>query len=141
MRLNRAELSEAPMNNRHQRRSDLAHFKREAHREHLLTYLIDATDDATLNRVPLLSRAVSFWRGNIEQRRPICPACKSGFADGAQPGAYLFATIAVAPRNASVTTFCSECWRDLPLDVIERSAERVLQKLLPNGRFEPLDAP
>jgi hypothetical protein len=129
------------MSNRHQRRSDLAHFKREAHATHLLTYLIDADDLAALNRMPLLRRATEFWRGNIEQRKPVCPTCKSGFADGAQPGAFLFATIAVAPRNAAVTVFCDRCWRDLPLDMIERSAEGVLHKLVPNGRFEPLAAP
>jgi hypothetical protein len=129
------------MGNRHQRRSDLRAFKREAHREHLLTYLIDADDDAALNRVPLLSRAVSFWHGNIQQRRPFCPICKRNYTEDALPGAFLFATIAVAPRNASVTVFCNRCWRDLPLDMIERSAERVLQKLVPGGHFEPLAAP
>jgi hypothetical protein len=50
------------MSNRHARRADLRAFKREAHREHLLTYLIDADDDVSLNSFPLLSRAVSFWR-------------------------------------------------------------------------------
>jgi hypothetical protein len=92
--------------------------------------------------MPLLRRATEFWRGNIPQRRPVCPACKANYADtdGAQPGAYLFATIAVAPTNAAVTVFCSECWRDLPLDLIERSAERVLQKVLPGGHFEPMAA-
>ena len=79
-----------PMSNRHTRRADLDAFKREAHREHLLTYLIDATDEAALNRMPLLCRAVDYWRGNIPQRRPVCPACKAGVADGAQPGAFLF---------------------------------------------------
>ncbi len=129
--------------NRHTRRSDLHAFKREAHQEHLLTYLIDATDAAALNRIPLLCRAVDYWRGNIEQRRPVCPACRVNYADadGAQPGAFLFATIAVAPTNAAVTVFCNQCWRDLPLDLIEQSAERVLQKLVPGGRFEPLDPP
>jgi hypothetical protein len=128
------------MSNRAQRRADLADFKREAHAAHLLTYLIDATDDVSLNRMPLLSRAVSFWHGNIPHRRPVCPACKANYADdAAQPGAYLFATIAIAPTNAAVTVFCSDCWRDLPLSLIERSAERVLQKLSPHGCFAPLD--
>ena len=124
------------MSNRHQRRSDLAHFKREAHREHLmLTYLIDADDDAALDRMPLLRRAVVFWRGNIEQRKPVCPTCKSGFADGAQPGAFLFSVIAVAPTNASVTAFCRACWNDQSPEVIEREAARVLRCLLPGGKF------
>jgi hypothetical protein len=129
------------MSNRHQRRCNLAHFKREAHREHLLTYLIDADDDAALDRMPLLRRATEFWHGNIEQRKPVCPSCKANYADAdvAQPGAYLFATIAVAPTNAAVTVFCRACWRDLPLHLIERSAERVLQKVLPGGRFEPIE--
>jgi hypothetical protein len=121
--------------NRHQRRSDLASFKREAHREQLLTYLIDADDDVSLNRMPLLRRATEFWHGNIPHRKPVCPSCKSGFADGAQPGAFLFSVIAVAPINASVTAFCRACWNDLPPEVIEREAARVLRCLLPGGKF------
>ena len=71
------------MSNRATRRADLADFRREAHREHLLTYMIDATDNAALDRIPLLRRAVDYWRGNIPQRKPICPGCRASFANDA----------------------------------------------------------
>ena len=125
------------MSNRHQRRADLADFKRDAHKAHLVTYMIAAADDASLDRHPLLRRALEFWRGNIPQRKLICPACKANYADDAHPGGFLFATTAIAPTNASVTAFCDECWH-LPPDVIEREATRVLRQLLPGGKF--LDA-
>lgn len=121
------------MSNRHQRRADLADFKREAHKRHLVTFLIEASDGLSLDRYPLLSRALAFWRGNIMQRRPFCPACKSNYADGALPGAILFATTAVAPANASVTAFCVQCSRDL--DVVEREAARVLRSIIADGRW------
>jgi hypothetical protein len=123
--------------NRHSRRSELRSYKREAHGSHLVTHLIAA--DAPLDRHPLLSNALSFWRGNIQRRRPFCPICKANYADAAHPGAILFSTLAVAPTSASVTMFCDECWRDQPLAVIEREATRVLRMVMPNGRF--LDAP
>jgi hypothetical protein len=41
----------------------------------------------------------------------------------------------VAPTAASVTAFCEQCWRDLPPDDIERIAARVLQAVMPGGRF------
>ena len=119
--------------NRHQRRSDLRCFKREAHRAHLVTHLIAA--DAPLDGHPLLSHALSYWRSNIQQRRPFCPACKASFADDTHPGAFLFATIPVAPTSASVTAFCDECWRDLSPEQLEREAARVLRNLIPGGRF------
>jgi hypothetical protein len=125
--------------NRHTRRADLAHFKRDAHRGHLVTYMIDASDDVSLDRMPLLARAVSFWRTGIEQRRPFCPACKANFADDATAAAFLFAVPALAPTSASVTAICDQCWRNLPPDAIEREAARVLRQLITHGRF--LDAP
>ena len=121
------------MSNRHQRRADLACFKRDAHKAHLVTYMIAADDDASLDRHPLLRRALEFWRGNIPQRRPFCPACKRNYADGALPGAFLFSTTAVAPTNASVTAFCDQCSHDL--DVVEREATRVLRSIIADGKW------
>jgi hypothetical protein len=63
-------------------------------RASLLTYMITANDHVSIDRHPLLSRSLSFWRANIQQRLPYCPSCKANFADGARPGAFLFATIA-----------------------------------------------
>jgi hypothetical protein len=123
------------MSNRHQRRADLADFKREAHKAHLVTYMIAADDDASLDRQPLLSRAVSFWRAGIQQRRPFCPACRANYADDAHAAAFLFAVPSLAPTSASVTAICTDCWRDLPPDAIERQAAKVLRGLIPHGRF------
>jgi hypothetical protein len=78
----------------------------------LVTHLIAA--DAPLDGHTLLSQALSYWRSNIQQRRPFCPACRACFADDAHPGAFLFATPAVAPTSASVSAFCDQCWHDLP---------------------------
>jgi hypothetical protein len=118
---------------RQERRSDIARFRRDASRASLLTYMVAA--DQPLDSHPLLRNALSYWRSNIQQRRPFCPACKANFADDARPGAFLFATIAVAPTSASVSAFCDECWRDLPEAEIEREAARVLRHLIPGGRF------
>ena len=122
---------------RHERRSDIARFRREVSHASLLTYMVPA--DAPLDGHPLLCGALSYWRSNIQQRRPFCPACKASFADDADAAAFLFATPAVAPTSASVSAFCSECWNDLPPQVIEREAARVLRQVIPGGRF--LDAP
>jgi hypothetical protein len=125
------------VSNRHQRRSDLRAFKRKAHREHLVTYLVAADDDVSLDHHPLLSCAVSFWRGNVEQRRPHCPACKANFADGAEVAMFLLSTPAVAASSASVTAFC-ECVNDLTIIEIEKIAAHVLRAVVPGGRW--LDA-
>jgi hypothetical protein len=122
------------VSNRAQRRADLADFKREAHKAHLVTYLIAAADDAALDRHPLLSRAVSFWRADIRQRRPFCAACRVNFADGAEAAMFLLSTPAVAPSSASVTAFC-KCVNDLPITEVERISARVLRAVVPNGKW------
>jgi hypothetical protein len=124
--------------NRHTRRADLRSFKRDAHKAHLVTYMIAADDVTALDAMPILSRAAMFWRSGIEQRRPFCPACKANFADDATAAAFLFAVPALAPTSASVTAICDQCWRNLPPDAIEREAAKVLRQLIPHGRF--LDA-
>ncbi len=124
------------MSNRATRRADLADFRREAHREHLLTYMIDATDNAALDRIPLLRRAVDYWRGNIPQRKPICPGCRASFANDATAAAFLFATTAVAPTSASVTAYCAKCWTTLSASEVDAISTRVLRALLPNGHLE-----
>ncbi len=115
--------------NRHTRRASV----RSIRHSDLITYLVAA--DAPLDGHPLLRNALSYWRSNIQQRRPFCPACKANYADDAHPSAFLFATTAVAPTSASVSAFCHQCWDDLPPDVIEREAARVLRHLIPGGWF------
>ncbi|WP_161855849.1 hypothetical protein [Bradyrhizobium sp. CCBAU 051011] len=106
----------------------------------MLTYLV-SPDDSALDHYPLLGNALAFWRSTIQQRQPFCPACRASFAEEAQPAAFLFATAAIAPTSASVSAFCMACWNDLPPAMIEREATRVLQQVIPGGRFlDPCEA-
>jgi hypothetical protein len=121
--------------NRHQRRADLAEFKRDAHRAHLVTYMIEASDDVAFDRIPMLSRAIVFWRAGIAQRKPSCPACRGNFADDATAAAFLFAVPALSPTSASVTAFCAICWETLSASEVDAINARVLRQLAPNGKF------
>jgi hypothetical protein len=71
---------------RHERRASVTEFKRAAAGGYLDAHMLPA--DAPISN-PLLQRAVEYWRGNIQQRRPVCISCKARFADGAQAGSYL----------------------------------------------------
>ena len=59
------------MSNRHQRRAEVRAFRRDVHHDHIVTYLVAA--DAQLDHHPLLSRALSYWRGNVVHLRPYLP--------------------------------------------------------------------
>ena len=118
---------------RHERRAELSKFKRKS-RAGLTSYLL-ASDDALLDREPLLRNAVQWWRANAPTRRPICIVCRKLFDDQTIVAAFLLATSAASPRNASVSGICTECWK-LPDDEIERACLRVLRTFLPNGKFE-----
>lgn len=120
---------------RHERRAELSKFKRKS-RAGLTSYLL-ASDDALLDREPLLRNAVQWWRANAATRRPICICCKSHFTGEAyvDVAAFLLATSSSSPGNASVSGICTECWK-LPDDEIERAALRVLRTFLPDGKFE-----
>ena len=120
--------------NRHQRRSEIANFKRKVSHAGIVTVLVDAGDP--LEGHPLLRDARRWWQGNIRQRRPSCCACKTSFAEAAQPGAFLFSTSSEVPLSASVTAFCSRCWRDLPDAEVTRISVKVLRYLLPNAKFD-----
>jgi hypothetical protein len=123
---------EATMN-RHQRRADLADFRREAHKAHLVTHLIAANAD--LSRHPLLAKIAAAWTASIPQRKPFCFCCRASFAEAARPGAFLFAAPSGAADIASVSGLCAACWRDLEPADIQRAAARVLARLMPGGRF------
>jgi hypothetical protein len=56
-------------------------ISQDVHHDHIVTYLVAA--DAQLDHHPLLSRALSYWRGNVVHLRPFCPACRTNFADSA----------------------------------------------------------
>jgi hypothetical protein len=121
---------------RSRRADDLAAFKHDvAHGGGLVTYLIGCDDEA-IDREPLFAKAVIWWRGNIRARRYTCTHCSASFAEGAQVGAWLFATSPAAPNSASISAFCLRCFSSLPDDELERAAMKVLRKILPNAEFE-----
>jgi hypothetical protein len=125
------------MSNRHQRRANVADFKRRVSGRHLLTYLIDGDDAASLDSLAVLKDAAAFWQANRASRKPCCIVCKLSLASDETVGGFLFATSPGSPGIASVSALCVGCWH-LPLDQIEHHAARVLQNLLPGGHF--LDA-
>jgi hypothetical protein len=133
-RLVQGAITGADYMGRHERRASLAAFRREASDE-LITHLIGA--DEPLDDQPLLKKAVAYWRGNVQRRRPFCFVCKAPFDDEVRAGAFLFATTAEpAPTSASVSAACTECWRNLSPHEIEDAALRVMQKLLRGARWQ-----
>ena len=120
------------MSNRHNRRASVADFRKRVGGTHLVTYLLD--DIALIDGHRLLGPCLRQWLAACEARRPYCIGCKKNFMDGAEPGAFLFATSPGASGDVSVSALCTECWA-LPLVEIEAIATRALRKLLPHGRF------
>lgn len=123
------------MANRHQRRASVSAFRHTA-RAGLTTFLL-ASDDALLDRQPLLRDAVAYWRANMPSRRPVCICCQGRFTGEArvEVAAFLLATPSASPRNASVSGVCERCWNTLTDDQLEAAALRVLKTFLPNARF------
>jgi hypothetical protein len=113
---------------RHERRSEIARFRREVSLAYLETYLLDA--DLRLDDHPLLAGAVSFWYGNIRQRKPVCCACKASFLDDeVQAGGFLLA-VPPAANSAGVSAFCHRCFETLTDADLEAVCARVLKKFV-----------
>jgi hypothetical protein len=125
------------MSNRHQRRAELADFKREASQS-LLTYLVEPNDPA-LDRMPLLRAAADNWLDALSVRVRHCIICNVWLVNPQHVGALLLSTPATSkPTSAGTAAVCRTCWdADLPVDVLERACASVLQSAVPNGRFEP----
>jgi hypothetical protein len=93
---------------RHERRASLADFKRASAGGHLDVHLLPADVPIT---IPLLKRAVEFWRASILSRKPKCiAACQAEFSADARIGAYLCAIPSGAPTTATVSGLCADCW-------------------------------
>jgi hypothetical protein len=124
------------MSNRAQRRADLHDFKR-AHT--LLTFLI-APDDVRLSGAPLLQQTASRWLDLLTKRVRFCIVCNSWLVGRQDVGLVLLAAPAARPSSASCCGVCHGCAdADLPLEALERAAERALRAALPNGRLAPLE--
>lgn len=126
------------MSNRHERRADIACFRRDASRRDLLTFLVEI-DDARLSRAPLLQHTADNWINLLSTRCRHCIICSCWVASKQEVGALLLATPAtVRPTSASACAVCKACWdADLGREALERAATAALQEALPGGRFEP----
>ena len=122
------------MRNRQQRRASVADFKKAAAGGYLDAHLAPADVPIT---DPLLQRAAEFWRGHIQQRRPVCIACKAKFAEDARPGAYLFTLPSRAPSSCSTSALCDDCWLRLSDDEVKAVALRVVRRIMPWAVFDP----
>jgi hypothetical protein len=122
---------------RHERRSDVARFRRDASRA-LRTYLCEPNDPALAG---ILKASACSWCDALEQRVRHCIVCSAWIVNRQHVGALLLTTPDIAkPTSAGTAAICRECWdADLPMQALERAAEHVLQKVIPNGRFEPME--
>jgi hypothetical protein len=71
-----------------------------------------------------------------------CIVCNTWVVNRRHVGALLLTTPAVIKANSVGTAaVCRACWDDdLPVQALERACETVLHEVIPNGRFEPMDA-
>jgi hypothetical protein len=124
------------MSNRHERRASVAAFRRNVGR-YLDTALVPA--GTNLDGYPVLRDALVYWEAQRQVHSRQCIACMTEFdADGSTVGAFLFATAPSMPGSASISAFCRKCVQELPATRVEECCVRMLKKLLPSGRFEPL---
>jgi hypothetical protein len=126
---------------RHERRSDLARYRRDASRNDLLTFLVQP-NDVLLASAPLLQRAARHWLAALSVRSRSCIVCSSWLWSEQSVGALLISTPCVArPTSAGTAAVCRECWSaGLPVQALERAVEQTLQSVIPNGKLEPLAA-
>jgi hypothetical protein len=120
---------------RHERRASLAEFKKASDGGFLDVHLLPADVPIT---IPLLKRAVEFWRASIPSRKPKCfAACGAEFSADARIGAYLCAVPSGAPTTATISGLCTECWSRLTDDEVERAALKVVRRVMPTATFDP----
>lgn len=124
---------------RHERRADLAVMRSSGS---LWTFLCEP-DDVRLAGAPLLQQTSRRWLDMLSIRVRYCIICSSWLVSRQDVGMLLLAT-PVGARASSATSCCGICKgctsADLPLEALERAAEKVLREALPHGRLEPLDA-
>jgi hypothetical protein len=122
---------------RHERRADLARYRREAGNA-LDTYLVAVDQPLDL---PILRNAARSWLDALPVRMRSCIVCSGLLWERQRVGLLLLSVPAVTkPPAASVCGICRECAL-LPLAALERAATTALQAAVPGGRLEPLDAP
>jgi hypothetical protein len=84
-------------------------------------------DGAALDGHAVLPDTIEHWRAAYATRKPIC------FWDTV--GSFLLSTSAALHGCASIAATCVTCWlNEMDAEIEPRSA-RMLQRLLPRGRF------
>lgn len=125
------------MMGRHERRADLARYRREASNA-LLTYLVEP-DDAALTEVPILHNAARSWIDALSVRARACIICSEWLWSRQGVGLLLLSTPSVVrPTSASVCGICTAC-AELPLPALEQATTTALHAAVPGGRFEPME--
>jgi hypothetical protein len=124
---------------RHDRRASLARYRQEASHS-LRTYLCAPTDPA-LDGEPLLKAAARDWIAALPVRVRHCLICNSWIVNQHDVGALLLTVPDITkPVSAGTAAVCKACWdAALPTDALERACATVLETVIPNGKFEPLD--
>ena len=120
---------------RHERRSEIARFRREMG-TYLVTTVIPA--DTLLDDHPLLGDATLYWHAVRASRHPVCIGCKVQLGDNETIGGWLFAWSPHVQKATSTSIFCGRCFETLSDDQLEAACTRLLRQLLPRGHFEAL---
>jgi hypothetical protein len=121
--------------NRARRRASSAAFRKDLRDHSVITFLVAGDDSAAFAKMPLLSRAASWWRigGSCK-----CAVCKAPLDE---PAGWLFA-LSPSSTAAVVWGFCPAptCW-GLEPEAMDAQAVKLLRRLLPGGRFIDPGAP
>jgi|SoiMethySBSTD1v2_1073268.scaffolds.fasta_scaffold474059_2 hypothetical protein len=95
------------MSNRHERRANVAEFRRRVG-NYLDTTLVPA--GTRLDDHPVFASALVYWESQRQAHSRQCIACMEEFdPDGETVGAFLFATAPSMPGSASVSAICKKC--------------------------------
>jgi hypothetical protein len=127
------------MNNRRNRRAELARFRCETGAG-LVTWLVDANDPSLHKAPPLLVRAAFQWCEVLPAAPRHCICCLSLIFDQHEVGGLLLSKPHNAIGSAAINAVCNRCWAGQPLDEIEHAATEVLRAVVPKGNFEPLSS-
>lgn len=116
-----------------------ARFRRKAGGAGLTTCLIEAGADLSAHEHGRLFAGAI----NDALRHPgalCCIACAEPLGPERGFGAWLLSAAAIRPTSASVSAICAPCWAGSSENEIEAACARVLGRLLPGARFQPIES-
>jgi|SRR5215510_6478873 len=127
------------MNNRHNRRAELARFRRETSGG-LVTWLVDRNDPSLHKAPTLLVQAAFRWCEELLASPRHCICCLSLICDQREVGGLLLSKPHNAIGRVAINGVCKPCWAAQSLDQIEHAATEVLRAVVRTGNFEPLSS-